>query len=235
MDNETDTENLRTAREFLSNTGRDDLAGRLDGKIEDRQEAIASIVQMRNLIQNSEKAGLSDDPAVEALREEADALAEEYGLKDEPDVTEKLAENHGLDASAVENIHEDDRDRLAEALESIEAIKNRSARLEGLTRKEIKARRDEIEKLLDHNNVSAAALIDADESADLRAALAEDQSVDIDEQPSDRVQAAELADTRDELEADIDDADSPVLELELMEELERIENKLDALDVDITA
>ena len=235
MDNETDTENLRTAREFLSNTGRDDLAGRLDGKIEDRQEAIASIVEMRTLAENSEKAGLSDDPAVEALREEADALAEEYGLKDEPDAAEKLAEDHGLDASAVENIHEDDRERLAEALESIEAIKNRSARLEGLTRKEIKARRDEIEKLLDHNNVSPAALIDADESADLRAALAEDQSVDIDEQPSDRVQAAELADTRDELEADIDDADSPLLELELQEELERIENQLADLDADITA
>ena len=235
MTNETDNETLRTAREFLSNTGRDDLAGRLDGKIEDRQEAIASIVEMRTLAENSEKAGLSDDPAVEALREEADALAEEYGLEAEPDATEKLAENHGLNESAVEKIHEDDRERIAEALESVESIKEKSARLEGLTRHEIESRRDEIEKLLDHNNVSASSLIDEDESADLRAALAGDQTVDIEEQPSDRVQAAELADARDELEADIDDADSPLLELELQEELERIEKQLADLDADITA
>jgi hypothetical protein len=228
-DTDTDTDALRTAREFAESTGKEDLADRLDGKINDQIEAAQTVAQMRTLAQNGEQAGLEGDPAIEALKEEAAALAEEYDLTEEPSAKEKLVDEHGLRERSVKRMHDDDREQLLEALGSIETISEENSRLDGVMRKEAEVRRDEIEKLIDHNNLTTSKLI-GDESADLQAALAGDQSPTVDESKSDRVKAAELADEKERLQDDLDDAESALLELELIEEIERIDERIGDLE-----
>jgi len=230
---ETDTDALRRAREFAESTGNETLADRLDGRLADKEEAVRTIVELRNLIETSEENGLGDDPAVGALRDQADALAEEHGLIEEPSAAEQLTEDHGVSEAAAERLHEDDRARLAEALESLSWIKSTDGRLDGMARHEAEARRDEIEQLLDHNQMSAEALMQeeaGETTQQFEAALAADRSLDVDADKSDRILAAELRDRRDAIEDDLDDAEHALLALELTEEAERIEDRLERLD-----
>lgn len=166
----TDTERLQEARQFAEKTGNDDLADRLDEQLADGREALKTVVELRNLVEQSEENGLGDDPAVEALREEADALAAEHGLVESPSPREQLAAEYGLDGDAVDRLHEDDRDRLLANLRAVEEVEeNRSARSGAtLVDHEIAARREKVERLLDHNEVQAAALAggDVDDAAD---------------------------------------------------------------------
>jgi len=156
---ETNAETLRKAREFVANTGNNDLAERLDGRLADKQDAIQTVVELKNLVKQSEANGLDDDPAVEALREEAEALAEEHGLVD-TSPSEALTEEYGLDEGVVDRLHEEDRERLLANLQAVEEIEtNRSERSgTSLADHEIDVRRSNVEQLLDHNQVQAAAL-----------------------------------------------------------------------------
>ena len=237
-DDQTDTEALRTAREAFEHAGDDSMAERIDGRIEDKRDAMTSIVEMRQLAEQAEEAGLAGDPAIEALREEADALAEEYGLADddEPDTDEMLVDKHGLKESKLQQMHEDDREALAEALDALDTIKNDAGQLEGLARREAEVRRNDIERLLDHNGVEAASLIDDPDREgprEYKAALAEDHSADIDDDgKSERVLAAELRDERDQLDAELAEVEHPLLQLELTEEIERLDDRLAGLDVE---
>lgn len=239
-DDETDTEALRTAREAFEQAGDDSMAERLDGRIENKRDAMQSIVEMRQLAEQAEEAGLAGDPAIEGLREEADALAEEYGLADDEEdelgTDEKLSDEYGLTDAALQQMHEDDRERLAEALDSLNEIQEKAGRLEGLARHEAESRRNDIERLLDHNGVEAASLIGDDsgeEKREFHAALAEDHSAEVDDDgKSERVLAAELRDERDQLDAELADTDHPLLQLELTEEIERIDDRLAGLDVE---
>lgn len=239
MTNVTDTSSLRDARESLKSIGFDDLADRIDDDLTDQRETIQRVVEIKNAIAQAEEAGLDDDPAVEALREEVEALAEEAGIAEEPTARERLVDEYDISERAVAQMHEDGRERLVEALAGVEMWDTGSdRRLEGLARHDIEARRNEIEQLLDHNSVSAASLIDSDataasgETRDLQAALAEDHTADpdVDDDASDRVKAAALADQREALEADLADAENPLLELEITEEIERVDDRLDGLD-----
>jgi hypothetical protein len=238
MTNVTDTSSLRDARESLKSIGFDDLADRIDDDLTDQRETIQRVVEIKNAIAQAEEAGLDDDPAVEALRGEVEALAEEAGIAEEPSPRERLVDGYDISERAVGQMHEDDRERLVEALAGVEMWDTGSDRLEGLARHEIEARRNEIEQILDHNSVSAASLIDSDataasgETRDLQAALAEDHTAapGVDDDASDRVKAAALTDTREALEAERAEAENALLELELIEEIERIDERLAEVD-----
>lgn len=165
----SDTDSLREARKFVESTGNDELAERLDGRLADKQEAIQTIVELKNLVEQSESNGLGNDPAVEALREEAAALAEEHGLAESPSAEERLADGYGLDGGAVDRLHDDDRERLLANLQAVEEINDSdTAPSTSLAEHELAARREKVERLLDHNQVQAAALAggNTDDAAD---------------------------------------------------------------------
>lgn len=231
-----DAEQLTQTREFLASVGKDELAERLGEELDDRRDGVERVAEMRVLREQAEKAGLDDDPAVEALAEHADALAEDLGLGPEPHDPERLAGDHGLAEDAVADLSEDTRQELKEHLSAVDTIES-SGRVEGAAKYELQRRRDRLERLLDDAGADPARLVadDADSTRkELAAALApaEETDVDVDSARSPRVRRARLEDRRQDLQEDLAAADSKLLSLTLEQRLETVEERLDDTDAE---
>jgi len=229
-----DPEQLTQTREFLASVGKDELASRFGQELDDRREAVERVAEMRVLREQAEKAGLDDDPAVEALAEHADALAEDLGLGPDPHDPERLADDHDLAEDAVADLSEDTREELQEHLSAVDTIES-SGRVEGAAKHELQRRRDRLERLLDDAGVDPARLVadDADSTTEeLAAALAPAEETDVDSARSPRVRRARLEDRRQELQEDLAAADSKLLSLTLEKRLETVDERLDGTDAE---
>jgi len=226
-----DAEQLTETREFLRDVGKPDLAEKFGDELNDRREAVERVAEMRVLREQAQKAGLSDDPAIQALEEHADALADDLGLGPDPHHAERLAEDHDLDEDVVARFEEDDRETLEEALSAIDEVETSARSRGGLAEKTLETHRDRIGRLLARKGVGPDRLVAEDASGwrqELAAALSETERTEANlaESGSDRVVAARLEDTHEELTEEIDEAESALLTITLERRREEIESEL---------
>lgn len=134
-DEQTEREELDQSRELLEkhSTGDDAIADRLE-ELDTEREKEKELAEMKIQISEAEDAGLGDDPAIQRLREQTDALQEDLGIDTEPTPEEKrqqhrealekrkaIADRHNLDDLAADI--EEELDALAKTGE-VEAFDN---------------------------------------------------------------------------------------------------------------
>ena len=223
------TDGIVEAKDLLESMGNETLAENLGEELDDRAEAAERVVRMKSLAARAEEAGLGDDPAVAALRDRAEALQADADLGPDPAHPKRLAEDYGLDEDAVADLPEDVREDLEADLSAVDELETSRSEL---AKRELRRRRDKLSETLDDVGVEAADLVAEDApapTAELSAALAA-PAEEVDDSGSERVRAARLSDRIDELEEDVVDAESTLLEITLRDRKADLEERLADLE-----
>jgi hypothetical protein len=229
MTSDTTTDGIVEAKDLLSSMGNDSLAESLGEELDDRAEAAERVVRMKELAARAEEAGLADDPAVQALRDRAEALQTDADLGPDPTHPERLAEEYGLDEEAVADLPEDVREDLERDLSAVDELETSRSEL---AKRELRRRRDKLGDTLDAAGVEAAELVAENApapTAELSAALAAPAD-DVNDSGSERLRAARLRDRVDELNDDLADAESTLLKITLRDRKADLEERLADLE-----
>ena len=223
------TDGIVEAKDLLESMGNESLAASLGEELDDRAEAAERVVRMKSLAARAEESGLCDDPAVAALLDRSEALQADADLGPDPAHPERLAEDYGLDGDAVDDLSEDVREDLEADLSALDHLETSRSEL---ARREIRRRRDRLSETLDAAGIEVPDLVAEDApapTAELSAALAA-PAEEVDDSGSERVRAARLSDRIDELEEDVADAESMLLEITLRDRKADLEERLADLE-----
>lgn len=229
----TDANTLRETRDALSSLGRDDLADNLDGEFNDQIEETQRVVEIKQTIAQAEEAGLGDDPAVESLREQVEALREDAGVVPET-APARMAEDFDLSEEALASMSEDPRAQLRADLSVMDEIEG--GRVEVPSRHELNRRRDRVAETLSQEAVDPADL--PAESAptareELAEALAAEEASLSEPSGTPRQRTAQLRDRVDDLEEDLREAETATLRLALEEKKDRLTEQLDKAESEV--
>lgn len=230
----TDPDTLQQTRDALEALGRDNLAENLDEQLEDDVAETRRVVELLETIESAEAAGLGDDPAVEALREQVEALRGDAGLGQSATAPERMADEFDLNGDELEALSEADREELRSDLEAIDEIGN--SRVNGVAAHELRRRRDSVDDLLDERDVAPADLVADDapiEREELAEALTAEEAALVETSGSTRGQVATLRDAVDDIEEQVRDAETAVLLQALREEKERLQARLEQAEAEV--
>lgn len=229
----TDPDTLRETRDALEGLGRDRLAEKFDGKIEDDVAETRRVVELMQTIHSAEEAGLGDDPAVEKLRDQVEILRDDAGVvpRTHP---ERMAEEFDLSEAELDALGEDAREQLRADLETIDEVG--AGRAEGVLKHELRRRRERVDDLLGEHGVAPADLVADDapaEREELAEALSAEEATLAEASGSTREQVAQLRDAVEDTEARIREAETALLRVALRDERERLAARLEKAEAEV--
>lgn len=229
----TDPDTLRETRDALEGLGRDELAERMDERLEGDLAETRRVVELMQTIHSAEEAGLGDDPAVEKLREQVEVLRDDADVVP-PTHPESMAEEFDLSEDELAALGEDEREELRSHLTAIDELNG--SRGSGVAAHELRRRRDTVADLLADYGVEAADLVADDapaEREELAEALSAEEATLAETSGSKREQVAQLADAVEEHEEQIRDAETALLTVALRDEKERLAARLEKAEAEV--
>jgi hypothetical protein len=120
-----DKSQLDDVAEFLEDANKGWVAERLGDDIEDETERLSQFVELKELVQKAETAGLGDDPAVVAPRDRVATLSRMSDAVD--DTRAILSAEHDIPESVVDQLNDDQAADLLEELDNYKTMESAPA------------------------------------------------------------------------------------------------------------
>ena len=97
-----------------------------DTSVEQQTDELQRLVELKNLLKQSEETGLNDDPAVEALRERVGLLEAQSDIV-EATPKNNLRAHTDLDEDAISSLSDDQAERVLDRYRALEGINSQGA------------------------------------------------------------------------------------------------------------
>lgn len=147
-------EELKQRRDEIDNGDFGRTTDHIEEELSDREqdrERNRELLDMKLQVAQAEQAGLSDDPTVEAMRDEIADLTSDL----HPTPHEELAETAGIDVGDVESLSDEEAEQAESHVEAIEMLaggNNTGVKLS------LQNHREDLEALLESHTVGVEAL-----------------------------------------------------------------------------